>query len=71
MTSRAHRSGTERVHEISSREAADVYINVQGDEPFVRPEQSRRLLKVMEKPSAPVGTLKTPAAEFDMRTRMP
>ena len=48
MTSSAHRSGTERVHEISSREAADVYINVQGDEPLVRLEQIAALLKVME-----------------------
>src|ERR1700758_2533074 len=38
MTSRAHRSGTERVHEISSRLSADVYVNVQGDEPLTRPE---------------------------------
>ncbi len=60
MTSGAHRSGTERVHEVSSREAADVYINVQGDEPLVRPEQIAALLKVMENASAPVGTLKTP-----------
>ncbi|MGZ4845104.1 MAG: cytidylyltransferase domain-containing protein, partial [Candidatus Angelobacter sp.] len=29
MTSATHRSGTERVHEVSSRETADVYINVQ------------------------------------------
>ena len=67
MTSSAHRSGTERVHEISSREAADVYINVQGDEPLVRLEQIAALLKVMENASAPVGTLKTHAAEFDMQ----
>src|SRR5258706_4937631 len=40
MTSATHRSGTERVHEVSnSIAAADVYVNVQGDEPLVRPEQ--------------------------------
>src|SRR5580704_355018 len=38
MTSAAHRSGTERVHEISNSVAADVYINVQGDEPLTRAE---------------------------------
>jgi 3-deoxy-manno-octulosonate cytidylyltransferase (CMP-KDO synthetase) len=37
LTSAAHRSGTERVHEISNREAADIYINVQGDEPLIDP----------------------------------
>src|SRR5579859_3027178 len=45
MTSAAHRSGTERVHEISCRESADVYINVQGDEPMVRPEQIATLIQ--------------------------
>ena len=66
ITSSAHRSGTERVHEISSREAADVYLNVQGDEPLVRPEQVASLLRVMENPAAQVGTLMTPAAAIDI-----
>jgi 3-deoxy-manno-octulosonate cytidylyltransferase (CMP-KDO synthetase) len=66
MTSPSHRSGTERVHEISGREPADVYINVQGDEPMVRSEQLATLLQVMENPSAQVGTVMTPAAEEDI-----
>jgi 3-deoxy-manno-octulosonate cytidylyltransferase (CMP-KDO synthetase) len=59
MTSAAHRSGTERVHEISNTVAADVYVNVQGDEPLVRPEQIAMLLDVMKAPSVQVGTVKT------------
>jgi 3-deoxy-manno-octulosonate cytidylyltransferase (CMP-KDO synthetase) len=66
MTSQTHRSGTERVHEISCRETADVYINVQGDEPLVRLEQIASLLRVMENPAAEVGTVTTPAAEVDI-----
>src|SRR5580704_16172464 len=66
MTSAAHRSGTERVHEISNLEEADVYINVQGDEPLTRPEHIATLLQVMENPVANVGTLVTPAAELDV-----
>lgn len=66
MTSSIHRSGTERVHEISCRETADVYINVQGDEPLVRPEQIASLLQVMENPATQVGTLMTPAADVDI-----
>jgi len=66
MTSPVHRSGTERVHEIAGREAADVYINVQGDEPLVRSEQIATLLQVMENPSAQVGTVMTPAVEIDI-----
>ena len=59
MTASTHRSGTERVHEVSCRESADVYINVQGDEPMVRPEQIATLLQVMGNPEAQVGTLMT------------
>lgn len=66
MTAARHRSGTERVHEISCRESADVYINVQGDEPLVRSEQLASLLHVMENPAAQVGTLMTPAADIDI-----
>ncbi|MFL6304948.1 MAG: 3-deoxy-manno-octulosonate cytidylyltransferase [Candidatus Sulfotelmatobacter sp.] len=66
LTSSQHRSGTERVHEISNTESAEVYINVQGDEPLVRAEQIGRLLQVMENPAVQVGTLITPAADPDI-----
>ncbi len=66
MTSPAHRSGTERVHEVSDRVAADIYINVQGDEPLVRPEHIAALIHVMDNPAAQVGTVMTPAAETDI-----
>jgi 3-deoxy-manno-octulosonate cytidylyltransferase (CMP-KDO synthetase) len=66
MTSPNHRSGTERVHEISTRVVADVYINVQGDEPLTRAEQIATLLRVMENPAAHVGTLMTPASAIDI-----
>jgi 3-deoxy-manno-octulosonate cytidylyltransferase (CMP-KDO synthetase) len=66
MTSADHRSGTERVHEIAQTQSADVYLNVQGDEPLVKPEHISALLRVMEAPAAQVGTLMTPAAEVDI-----
>jgi len=62
MTSTKHRSGTERVHEISQSVAADVYVNVQGDEPMIRAEHIETLVRLMEEQSIPVGTLKTPAS---------
>ena len=61
MTSSRHRSGTERVHEISESVAADVYLNVQGDEPLTRPEHISALLELMDAPYVQVGTLKTAA----------
>jgi 3-deoxy-manno-octulosonate cytidylyltransferase (CMP-KDO synthetase) len=66
MTSHAHRSGTERVHEISDQAAADVYINVQGDEPLTRPEHIAVLLEVMRDPEVSVGTVMTPMADADI-----
>lgn len=66
MTSAAHRSGTERVHEISTAIPADVYLNVQGDEPLTRPEHIESLITLMSDPKVEVGTLKTPAAGVDV-----
>lgn len=66
LTSTAHRSGTERVHELSDSIAAEVYVNVQGDEPLVRPEQIATLLDVMTDPSVKVGTVKTPCPLEDI-----
>lgn len=66
MTSASHKSGTERVHEVAQAVPADVYVNVQGDEPLTRPEHIQALLKVMNDASAQVGTLKTAAADVDV-----
>ncbi len=66
MTSPNHRSGTERTHEISTVIAADIYIDVQGDEPLTRPEHIATLIDVMRPEEVEVGTLKTPAAEHDI-----
>ena len=66
MTSSAHRSGTERVHEIAQSVAADVYLNVQGDEPMTRAEHIAGLIEVMQDPAVQVGTLMTAAAPADI-----
>lgn len=66
MTSDRHRSGTERVHEVSESVAADVYLNVQGDEPMVRAEQIDTIVELMSDEKVAVGTLKTLAAGEDV-----
>src|SRR5580704_5731045 len=66
ITSSAHRSGTERVHEVSKSVVADVYLNVQGDEPMTRAEHIAVLLDLMKDPKIQVGTLKTPAVAEDI-----
>ena len=65
ITSTSHRSGTERVHEVSESIPADVYVNVQGDEPLARSEQVDKLLALMQNVDIQVGTLKTPCAPED------
>ena len=66
MTSDQHRSGTDRVHEVAQTVSADVYVNVQGDEPLARPEHLTALLQLMQRESIQVGTLKTPCAPEDV-----
>jgi 3-deoxy-manno-octulosonate cytidylyltransferase (CMP-KDO synthetase) len=66
MTSEKHRSGTERIHEISQSVGADVYLNVQGDEPMIRAAHIDALVELMQDASIPVGTLRTPAADEDI-----
>lgn len=66
ITSSAHRSGTDRVHEIASGTSADIYMNIQGDEPLARPEHIETLLSVMTRPGVQVGTLKTACKAEDV-----
>jgi len=66
MTMSSHRSGTERVHEISAQLTADVYLNVQGDEPLTRADQIQTLVELMQNSAIEVGTLKTKARHTDI-----
>jgi 3-deoxy-manno-octulosonate cytidylyltransferase (CMP-KDO synthetase) len=66
LTSPMHRSGTERVHEVAQEVEADVYVNIQGDEPLARREHLDALLKLMERRDVEVGTLKTPCSPGDV-----
>lgn len=45
MTSASHPSGTDRIYEVMKKKPADIYVNIQGDEPLVRPEHLEALLK--------------------------
>ena len=66
MTSPEHRSGTDRVHEVARSVVADVYVNVQGDEPLARREHLDVLLQLMANENVQVGTLKTPCGIEDV-----
>jgi len=59
MTSSEHRSGTDRIWEVAQSRAADVYVNVQGDEPLITPDHIRLLVRPFrERPDTQVSTLK-------------
>jgi 3-deoxy-manno-octulosonate cytidylyltransferase (CMP-KDO synthetase) len=66
MTSPDCKSGTERVFEVSRQVKADVYVNVQGDEPLTRPEHMDQLIALMRNPEVQVGTLRTPCPTVDV-----
>lgn len=66
MTSPAHRSGTDRVYEVAGSVEADIYINVQGDEPLTRAEHLDSLIRLMQQPGVEVGTLKLVCAADDL-----
>lgn len=66
MTAVGHRSGTERVQEVAQSVDADVYLNVQGDEPLIRRAHIESLLTLLEDASIQVGTLRTPASAEDI-----
>ena len=59
MTSRQHRSGTDRLAEVMANEPAAIYVNIQGDEPMITPGHLERLLRPFdEAPTTQVSTLK-------------
>jgi len=63
-TSPDHQSGTDRVAEAAGKVAEtihfDVVINIQGDEPFIRPEQIEGLKACFNSPKTEIATLIKP-----------
>lgn len=63
MTAATHCSGTDRCYEAYCnvmalrQEEYDVVVNIQGDEPFIIPEQIRALAACFENPAVQIATL--------------
>ena len=71
MTSSEHVSGTDRIREIASRFPADVYVNVQGDEPMVTAAHVDALVEPFARPEVAISTLALrldPSAAADPNT---
>jgi 3-deoxy-manno-octulosonate cytidylyltransferase (CMP-KDO synthetase) len=57
MTRSDHRSGTDRVAEVSAHIPADIYINVQGDEPLIDPGTIDAVVsEMLDDPSIQIAT---------------
>jgi 3-deoxy-manno-octulosonate cytidylyltransferase (CMP-KDO synthetase) len=57
LTRADHPNGSSRVSEIASRENADVFINIQGDEPMINPRAIDQLAGAFSDTAVKVATL--------------
>ena len=55
-------SGTDRVHAVARRVRADIFVNIQGDEPLLRPEHIAAILRPFGQTGVQVATLKVPCS---------
>lgn len=67
MTSPNHPTGTDRCAEVALRfqDEYDVCINVQGDEPFINPDQIDELARLFDDSTTQIGTLVSRISEYD------
>lgn len=59
MTSTEHQSGTDRCGEVvrKLKENYDIVVNIQGDEPFIQPEQLEKLIATFDDVNTQIATL--------------
>jgi 3-deoxy-manno-octulosonate cytidylyltransferase (CMP-KDO synthetase) len=58
MTSPNHATGTDRIAEVAQKVECELVVNVQGDEPLIRPEMIDQAIRPLaDDPSIPMGTL--------------
>jgi 3-deoxy-manno-octulosonate cytidylyltransferase (CMP-KDO synthetase) len=67
MTRAEHPSGTDRCAEAAQfiQQNCDIVINLQGDEPFIKPEQIELLLSLFDNPQVQIATLKKELFDAD------
>ncbi len=64
MTANTHQSGTDRIAEVAARIDAEIYLNVQGDQPFIAPADLDALAAPMlADRSLAMATLATPIVD--------
>lgn len=66
MTKKDHQSGTDRCAEvISNISGFDIAVNIQGDEPFIDPQQIDLLVSCFQNPEVQIATLVRPITEIE------
>ena len=63
LTSADLPSGTDRVHAVAQQIDAEIYVNIQGDEPLLKPEHLTALLRPFAHAGVQVSTLKVLCSE--------
>jgi 3-deoxy-manno-octulosonate cytidylyltransferase (CMP-KDO synthetase) len=63
MTSPDLPSGSDRLFAVSREIDADIYLNIQADEPLLEPTHIEALLRPLADPAVPVTTLKVPCPD--------
>lgn len=66
LTSPSHRSGTDRVAEVSESLDTPVIINIQGDEPLLQGRMIDELVKALQDDSIPMATLAGRVSDLDL-----
>ena len=66
MTSPECASGSDRVCEVSRRIAAEIYVNIQGDEPLLTPDHFAPMLALFARPEVQVSTISVPCPADDI-----
>ena len=60
MTSDTHKTGTDRIGEVARKIPADLYVNIQGDEPMIEPETiNKAVYPFFENPDLQITNLMT------------
>ena len=61
MTARTHTSGTERcadaLSQLNYNPTETIVVNIQGDEPFIQPEQIEEVIACFDRPNVQIATL--------------
>jgi 3-deoxy-manno-octulosonate cytidylyltransferase (CMP-KDO synthetase) len=66
LTSPACASGSDRVYEVSRQIDAEIFVNIQGDEPLLTPGHFRPMLALFDRAEVQVATVAVPCPAHDI-----